>query len=369
MNNQPSLDLEQQEVALIAEKQSNWSKLALQVHNTEKELQLRSSKAINSLKIPLTIEDVKECEQILIDYRKEISSIVDKRKTITSKFDALSQRLMESEKLMPEKSKEVENAIINLKKIEEKKQFEIDEKNKELKNLVNQISQLRINLEASFKTRIADQINKAYNWALENDVTSESKDEYLKKVESKYKVKDFVPEIDKIKIPLNRVSIEEFNKIVNENMVIDSQSYIDNYIYDLRFKFSDFDVALMNKKQALVNSNNALNKENEKIKNETENKQVASKLELMSQPLDVNITIPLKALKKVYKIDMVDSFENMTFIMKSYFANLQLTKPKTRLSINFNFSVKNAMVALEAVKKEDNLFAPANINFIEVDKL
>jgi plasmid replication initiation protein len=90
-------------------------------------------------------------------------------------------------------------------------------------------------------------------------------------------------------------------------------------------------------------------------------------METQAAPLVVDSGV--KALKKVYKVEMPETYDNAMLIMAAFLANSAKCREKTSTTKWFAFNATSAATALSRVKNDDNNFAPKGINFIEVDKL
>src|SRR5262245_24102987 len=101
---------------VIAKKQEAWSKFAVALHNREAQLQLMAQKIVAKMVTPKTIDDIAEAEKTLKTAKTDLAILIESRKEVTSKLDAVTTRLMEPEKSLTEPIAIYTAKIIEIKK-------------------------------------------------------------------------------------------------------------------------------------------------------------------------------------------------------------------------------------------------------------
>jgi len=333
-------------------------------------------------KIPTTIEEVQVAEATLKNVNSEYLRIEENRSVVTKKFDALITRFMAPSKSIQPHIVAYRNAIIEIKKVHEEKQKAVDEKAKELiyvkEYLLNQVNAF----DASCKTKIANLITSAYAYALGagNIGTVDALKSYLDQIINgkkgddtvtppklpiapKLSAKDFIynPTMPK----LVHVTEEEYAGLLE---AIDIPTdYVKLFQTDLEKQFSDYEVAWNNKEIALKNQKEEAANKEKAIAEELQNKNIAAKLEASAVPI---VDKPdIKALKKLYAIDMEENKENAMKIMAAFIANFPACCEHIRLKNWFNISPTNMIGALQKIKNDDNAFEVTGIVWKEVSKL
>lgn len=354
------------ELATIEEtKRVQWGNMGVAVHQTEMQLQVQAQAIILALSTPPTEpSQVAEAESKYKALRADAVKLQNDRKEITSKIDAVTARLMEPEKSLTPAFLAYSEAIIKIKKAEEARvaaSMAIEDEKKAVREYISNGVAI---LEAKFKNMIAEKVGAAYAYALgEGNISPEALDLYLVKCAAKLTAKDFPGQVTPL--PIKHITQEEYLSI--EKSLVRPIDWLALYGEELKSRFKDYTIAFSNKEAALRIAKEEAEAKAKADADELLNKQAAAKLEAVSE--SVTVSTDLKALKKVYKIQMEETPENAIRILSSVVANWKQCAPKIRVKKWFQFSVSNAIVALEGMKNEDNAFAPNGITFIETDKL
>jgi hypothetical protein len=364
MSNLTTLTDEQKSIA--SQKGAAWQKFGITLSTAEFQLQAKAQQSILKIKMPQNIKDVPEAESLLKEIKQNQKSIETDRKSLTTKLDEVTSRLMLSEKSLIDPIKNLETKIIEIKKEEEKRlgleNKKIDEKKslkEKLINIVNEHNLICLN-------KIQEIVFKAYNHALgEGNISLVELPEFIVKCENRLKASDFTLELKPMSISL--ISEIEYLEIVKETVNIGTD-YIEVYKNELKKKFSDYDVAVNNKEQAIKIAKEKEIEERKKQEEEKINKDIAAKLESMAIMPDL-FTQETKALKKVYKVKMEESPENAIRILSATISNWDKCSSKIGVKKWFQLSVTNCIVALEKIKNEDNTLSITGIVFEEESKL
>lgn len=351
--------------AVAKSKEAAWAKFGRGIYTTELKLQAIAQDAILKIKLPTTIEEVKAAEEQLKELKKVKVGLEVGRKEITSRFDAKSSELMQPEKSLDPKILELNNAIISVKKAEQVRQQAEQNKTDEMKRVRENLQKQLADIDAACKTKILNQITKAYEYALNNNVKPADVQKHINACAGKFTAFDFTANPFEYK-PVY-ITEAEYKAIEKELWVINADDHLANYQSELKAKFEFYEIEFNNKEAALQKSKEAETAAINKITDDKENKTIAATLESTATVLVG--TSDVKALKKAYKIDMIETEENAMILLKAYFANMALCKDKLQVKKWFNFSVSNIVSALEKVKNNDNSFAPTGVIFTEIDKL
>jgi hypothetical protein len=355
------------ELEVIETKKRQWGLMGVKIYKQELELQVRAQQALKKLEtLPATIQEVPAAEQAL----KEVSAIkrqieID-RKAITSKFDPVFDRLMQPEKSFAVAMHSFSSAIISLKRIEEQKAQERQYKADELAKIRQVLITSQAQADAEFKTLIAERIGQAFAHALEKGIKPEEKEDYLDRV--KFKIKESLFEVQPPELQLQFVTAEESRQVIEGLWSINPASYVALFASELDRKFADYNVAFLNKQEALRQSRELQAMRMQQIKEQQQATETAASLDATATDLSIEPT-GLKALKKCYEVDMPETYENAMKIFSAFMANKQRCLDKVNINKWFSFTATSAAKALAKVKSEDNLFAPQGIIFKEVDKL
>lgn len=357
-----------EELAIIEKKKAAWSEMGLAIHTTEMSLQAKAQEAINAIVFPTTIDEVTNAEVTLKTLKASQTSIENDRKTITEKFRAVADRLMGPEKSLAEPIKKLTDCIIGLKKEHELVMQKKQQKDNESKSVFEAANKFLSGLDAHYKKKILDQITNAHKWALENDVTMDKLNEYVSKCADKFNLMDFTFDIKTAQIPNTfYITKEEAEQIFIDIVLLDANDYLEQYRNDLQAKFEFYQLDYSNKQLAIAKSKEEAEKALGEIAEQKNNSDLAATLNTISTPL--NTVSEVKALKKLYKVEMPDDIKSAITIMTAFTSNLQLCQPKLRVKNMLKLSVDQMAESLAKVKCDDNSFSVTGIIFKEEVKL
>lgn len=362
-------ETEQKQLEVAESKRAAWGELGVKIAKIDFQLQARAQQSIAKLKTPKTIEEVVEAERLLKEVKAEANAISTDRKAITGPVDRRLAELMLPEKSFAEPVKHVETAIIAVKKADEEKRRQENLKLEAKQKCREMLIMHKNNQDSIFKNSILERVNKVYLYALENISLTEL-EEFLKNIAiPRFKAEDFV-----IGYPKNTfvqyVTEDEYMVLCKEciTMAYDAKQYLAIYENDLRAKFSDFEVALNNKAEALRQAEQEKVNKAAEIAAQAQHANVAAKLDTIASSSAV-VTSTTKALKQSYAVDMPETVENAIAILTAFTANLSLCLPELNVSKWFSFTPSQAAAALSKVKNKNEDFNPSGINFKTVDKL
>lgn len=357
-----------QDLTLPETKKQSWIKLAEAVHFGELQLQAQASGAISAIVKPVKIEDIPAAEAQLKELKSTRNVIEVSRKAITSKFDAVSTRLMNSEKSLDEPIKNLTADIIAVKKRKEEADKLVQQKNDEIKSVIERVKTLIAANDYEFKSQIGIKVSLAYEHALSTDVKPDKLEEYLTKIKANVGVVDFqINKPDILEFKTNCLKPDEVTTLINDNFNTNPHAYVGIFQKELSEKFVDYATAYQNKADAIALSVKQQAEKEAALKAEEENKKIAAKLE--ASATEVTVSTGVKALKKSYEVDMVESMDNAFLILSAFLANRDKCTSKTTVKKWFAFGADSAAKALAKVKSDDNSFNPQGIIWKEVDKL
>lgn len=356
---------------VILQKRNAWANLGESIYHAEMKLQGMAQQLILQVKLPNTIEDVKESEFLLKELKGQLNRIESERKTLTSKLDSVTTRLMLHEKSVPEHLKKLQDKIIELKKQEEDQIKKSVEKQKEIQRITELCKVQRSEIEFKLKQLIGDVVNKSYSYALgDGNIHPHQLNVYLEKVRSKVTEERLINEVNLIYSNAKQTSTiineAELFDIIDQQSKVDVYEYIEIFNEQLVHIYSDYNIAFNNKEEALKKSEQERIEKEKQDEEKRQNEQIAAKIESVITP---QVTIDFKPLKKMYEVDMPEDIDSVRQIMSAFFANINLCLPKLRVNKWFSFTPKQAAASLANVKNDDNEFQPKGIVFKEVSKL
>lgn len=359
-------DLQTQNQEILTQKKEAWGQMGVAVYQAEQSLSLEAQQALNDIVLPSKIEDVPLAEETLKEVKKALQTVTAKRKEITSKFDDVTARLMAPEKSFADPIKQLSDSIISVKKAHQIEQDKFANINNEKTTCRTFYSNMKIRVEEELSAKLNNMVSRCYEGALNGDVTLETLAAYksnsinaVNETHFGYTEQGFNPAY---------ISKQEVEEIRNELFQINKATYVSQFAIDIEAKFSDYEVALNNKAQALENS-----KKEEQAK-EAEISQKASQQE-MAVKIEAAVSVPVveqvatKALKQGFIVDMPETVESALTILAAFSANLNLCLPFLKVNKWFAFTPAQASTALGKVKCDDNNFAPSGIIFKAIDKL
>jgi len=355
-----------EQAQIIESKKALWAQMGEAVYKTELQLQIEAQQALNNIALPVKIEEVPEAETMLKNIKAAQKTIEGKRKAVTTRFDEVSARLMQPEKSFTDPIKQLSDAIIKVKKEHEANQAKLkniaDEKTRAREYFLNK----KIEIESALANKVNDFVSRCYEKALKDDITMEGLEAYKQDSISRVTINSFA-----YGLPVFNPAYcakEDIEAIFQECFVINKSHYVSEFAAQLEEKFSDYEVALGNKADALALSQKQEKEKKDTIASAANNQAMAVKLEASATVVNAE-PVFTKALKKSYEVDMDENVESVLKIMSAFSANINLCLPKLKVTKWFAFTPAQAANVLAKVKCDDNNFAPAGITFKEVDKL
>lgn len=351
---------------LLEQRKAGWAKMGELVYTNELELQVMAQQPLLDLKLPTTVDEIVPAENKLKEIKAVQKAVENKRKEITGKFDEVTKRLMTPEKSLVEPIDNLSKAIISVKK--EHERIEAEKKQKEARIIKAKEFLLieKARKEASFKETINALIDSAYTHALgAGNITMELLPDYLEKCKSGLNPKRFSPVNP---LTSDELLVPEINELSNSIWVFDTNYWIGIYHDELDKKFSDYEIALLNKDKALEIAAKENEAKQAEIQAENRRKEVAAQLQSNATPI-LSESPAIKSLKKSYEVDMPETVESAIAILGAFTANLNACLSELRVSKWFSFTPAQAAGALGKLKSKDNNFNPSGITFKEVDKL
>lgn len=359
------LALTEQQVTDLQNKQTAFAKFYELAYRTE--ISLANKVKIGEINLPTNIDELPGAESRLLEIKKLQQDIKAERSVITKKLDELGGRFMTYEKELQPAIDQLTTGIITVKKAHEAAQAEIRQKQQAIQAFREHVVSVRIANDSQFKQIIQVAVNKAYQDALNGEVTSmDQLESYLQKVCERVTTGSFIGR--NFTAASSMLSKDEIESIIGELYTIAVEDYVTLFAIELENRFSDYEVALHNKQQALAIANREALDATVEIIKEAESAQ----LEVDIQSAMIFDTVPdtfVKPLKKSYAIDMDDTMQNALKIMAAFSGNINLCLPKLKITKWMAFTPAQAGTALAKVKCDDNNFTPAGIIFKEVDKL
>jgi hypothetical protein len=346
--------------------QGAWVNLADVVYRRKLSLELQVQNQ-QAKKIPVTIETLVKAESILKDMKSARTSIVAQRLEVTNRIGQISDNLMlpekELDKLITEYSQEIIAAKREHEKADQAKRDKVDE----IRRLKENITKYVADHDYKCRTSINDKAAIAFNHALNTDVKPEEIAAYIEKVKVKLGVADFDSSTPNINVKL--LDVTEVNLIMDECFRNNPHAYNAIWHEKLATTFATYEVAYANKKEALELAEVAAAEEKAKLVLETANKKIGAEIEASAQSLEVSAGPVVKALKKVYELDMPETSEAALQIWRAYAGNKTLVDSKLRISKWLSATPAQIGAALAKCKSDDNSFEVQGVHFKATDKL
>lgn len=336
-----------------------WGNLGQLFLTTENELKTDALNIVS--KIPTVVNDIPAAELLLKEINQKENALETKRKNLSSKFDTLKDRLMAPGKTILSPKIAFTNAIISAKKVQEEKERQDKLKTEQLRQCREYLIRYKNEKVQGFNKLISDTIDKAYIHALDN-VTVDILPDWLSKTEKRLDDK-FIIEKPVNSFPL----IDNFEELAKELLTNDPSVFLKDYAEKLRFKFSDFSIALNNKAQALENSRKEKEESDRIAADKKLMEETASKLQAMA--INPTVVSGSRPLKSEWKIDNLADLTNSILIMAAFVSNIDKCKDHLRVTIWDSLTILQMRTALCKVRTNDENFSPQGINFKTIDKL
>lgn len=351
---------------IVNRRKEAWGKLGIEVYEFDLKLQVRAQESIAKLTTPTTIGEVVKAEKTLKEVKAECIAIKNTRINLVKPINARLSQLMEPEKSFEKPTKDVETAIITLKREDEAKRRKENETLDAISNCKTNLLTLRNNAEAKFRGINVEKVNAVYLHALgAGEVEADMVDSYIDFAIKRRHAVEFDYVYPKNTSPL--VSTEKFLELCVEQLTFDSKIYLGEYENMLKEKFSDYAVALKNKEEALKQAEAERQRKEAEIEANKANANVAAKLDNVA--VTPVVTSGAKALKKSYEINMEETVESVITILTAFSAHIDKCLPKLNVSKWFSFTPKQAATALGKIKTDDNTFDHPGLIWKEVNKL
>lgn len=355
--------------SIMEMKSQAWGKIGVAVYTTELQLKAMTAKAIADLKYPEKIADIPNAEEQLKAFGAKEKEVIELRKTVTDPVKQAFERLMIPEKSFDEHKKKFSSCIIQLKTELEKEKQKEAQKNNEIRLLKERVVKHCAELDASIKLFANDLIDKAFVKAITDRIIIPEIGKTIEKWSARGIERIMEYKFPKFELSPSFITMEEAQSILKENFTINLIDYANAFDFMIKEKFKDYEVAFHNAKDAL--KLNAQQKEEaaKAIADEKLTAEITASIQSSATPLNATPEVITKDLKKVFVVDMPETFESAMLILAAFMGNKDKCLKKTTTKKWFAFNATSAANALEKVKNEDNLFAPTGIIFKETVKL
>lgn len=344
-----------------------WGKFGSQLYRAGVRLQLQTQEIVNQLIDPTSSDLITQAEQALAAVKKDYHALQQSRIAVTSKFDPVVARLMESEKSLLKSIGINQDAIVKAKqKLKEEAKTEVA-KAKELKDIAAQVRVYVADMHAASLNAQLALLSKAYDHALATSLSAESLPEFIQKLCARVNINNSITPLPKPKFQYN--TEEDINKVVAENFnPWPAQKYADGFALDVTNKFSDWEQALQNKEAAKKLNDDAVAETTAAIDDQKTKQTTAARLEALAIPLTEGTDS--KPLKEVWQIAEPQNTDEMFCIINAFAVNRDLVEPQLGGRTNpANIGIKQMIAALVAVKKADENFECTGITFSKTEKL
>lgn len=333
----------------LAERQANWYGFAGHLYSEEIALQ----NACNIRVLQCTAEsEIPEAERQISEAKKKLNEVIDRRKATTSVLDKLCDRLREPEKEL-EKYLNSSTALVTAQKrlrdarLAKDKQL-IDER----ANVIMQCKNYKQGQIARINNAINSGVVKLIELALGSKIAPEKIQSWLKQFPFKPEKFIFTPPT----ITVNHIPITELQEIIKQHAWYNVNDFGAVYDEAISKQFSDYEVSYANAEQALINAK--IEAEKKAAEEELKKAQAIAANALEQEATAVPF---VSGIKRTFVIDMPDTFESATLIIKAFYANAAACRAHLRVKSYLKLGVDNMMVALAGMKNYDNNFSPDGI--------
>jgi hypothetical protein len=359
------------EQQIIEQKTAQWGAMGVACWRTELVLQTKAAEIINGLlELPTKVEDIPAAEIKLKQSKSALSALIEERKVITSKLDSVTNRLMAAEKSIPDPLQKFEQAIIGCKKLKEIADTKLRQKQIELQLIEKFFGDKVAEYKTNSMAVINKQLDAAFNYCLNNDITVEALPALMTQFKAKFKPTEHF--IFSVASPqLQNVSIDEYRAVCTPLIPKEQFDYYNSeYLMLLDAKFSDYHISIQDKVLAKQRAAEESAKAAEAAKKKEDEEKAFNTLNA-SASVSTNSapTIETKSLKKVYVLDMEETIDNAIKLWAAFAGNKTLVEEKMRVNKWFSCSPSQIAGALCKIKNEDNNFQPQGIVFKQDDKL
>lgn len=353
----------------LADKRSAWANLGAAIYKLDLELQASAQQLIGKLIYPTDIKQVEEAEKALKEVKSERIKLENRRKEITNPVNERMSELMASEKSLTDPIAKAESAIISIKKAEQER---IDSEKKRQNQIIQLTEFCKLTFEKAKNEHVLyinDVCTKSYLNALNKGILPENVlsmiDDFINSFQ---KEKFYTPVINVFNY--DKIKVEEAEEIVNRYKTIVNADELYKLLCDeIRKKFSDYEVAFLNKEEAAKKANEEDAAKKAEVENQNKMAEIASKISASAEHQQPVVTNNVKALKSVYKVDMPETVESVLLIMAAFSGNIDKCLPKLKVNKWFAFTPLQAATCLEKIKNDDENFNPQGIIFKSHDKL
>lgn len=362
------ISIAQTDIVTMEAKRVAWGKIGVGIYTTELKLQAMAQKAINSLVYPKTIQDIPHAEEQLKTLSAKEKEVTEERMKITSIFRDVADRLMLNEKSFAEPKKKLTELTITLKKKNDDINNAAANRTKEAQLLKEQIIKHCADLDAKIKLYINEMINKYFIYSLEQSIPIAEINSHIKRWSDAGCLKIMEFKFKAIEPKVAYITMTEAQEIIKNNFNIHLIDYKNTFEFAIRDKFRDYEVAFLNKSQAL--QANALEKAeaDKKIADAKLNTEITASIEANVSVTPTQI-VDTKALKKTYEVDMPETVDNALLLFSAFAANKEKCLAKLNVKKWFSFNASQVAAALGKIKSDDNTFQPSGIIFKEGAKL
>lgn len=344
----PALMINQAE---LAERQQNWSGFAGHLYCEEIALKAMSKVSIIQCTRQEDIEPTKVSIENAVKVLKDLEC---RRKQTTSILDDLCDRLREPEKNLKEYIKNSETLFLIQKKIRNEKIQKEQDKEIEIATITAKCKNYKIEQVAKINSAISNGAIKLLESALKEKIAPESINGWLKKFTFKPEKFEFVPP----NIKAEHITADELKQLIANHSWYNVHDFAPKFEQAIALQFSDYAVSFANSENAL----RLAKQEAEKAVREIELKTLQSAaMNTLSSTATASATPVISDIKTSYVINMPDTFESATVIIKAFYANSAKCREYLRVKSFLKLGVDNMIVSLNGVKNSDNNFAPEGV--------
>jgi hypothetical protein len=351
---------------LIAKRREAWAGLGETIARKELGLQIQVQNQLQKKQMPTNIQEVVAAEQWIKEAKQAKKSIMGQRMEFTKPLSDKISQLKTIEDSLDPHINEVALACISIKTENEEIEKAKTAKAEELKNIRLLIQNAVADNDQKHRGKIADQVSKAFEYALKSEeITPDNISDFIEKCSKKLGVTDFHSEVPTFQVTY--LDLNEVQLLIDDVWRNNPHAYVTMYQKELNAKFSDFTVAFNNKVEALELSKKEAERKAKELQEQAELSKAAASIEAASVDL-VTTPAEIKELKKSFEVVIEETELFAKTVDAQFWANISLTRSKIRAAWS-KVTIEQKAKALAAVKNDDNKFEVQGIVFKQVSKL
>lgn len=311
--------------------------------------------------VGVILSTIKPLEEKLALLKKKQTDVMGRRKVFTSKLDAVTERMMVPEKTYKAYIDNLAAGLLLLKRFEQQENNKKLEKARQLQNHRTWCQQKLNEDKAELLKHIQRIISADYIESLEK-VSVENIAQHVQDLKNSFTLARCTHSNNTFKdAEFQNICDEVFKQWNPNEFIVAFHEECDN-------AFANFAVAKNNKLQAVEDRNRQQQAAEQEVDFDLNMNDQVAELDAKVE-IQVPVVVATKVLKKVFVLDMAHTEENMTIIIRAFFANFVACMANIRRADPFSIDINCMADALVKLKNGDKNLKMDGIIFKEEDKL